>query len=265
MIFIFKISRFCLQMKPGGLVRVHTSALQVASQYKSLIISEETTSDELLGLLLSCYNSCEPIEQFSLYEVCPGQEYQRKLHPDDLPLRSQSIRQQRGEVSHFLVRRNPNYPRRRQILPPINEMLAASNNCIELVTNYEHFNDKNNKKPITDACQKCRNNFKTCDFCNKPLTSKETLSYNPVYSMREIRSVCNAFSAFGIDKKIIEAENDSRSRSSLTLYSKRYSYCNPNSNISINKTTIPLEVVEKKCEDALSENALKGLRNFQYI
>lgn len=61
--------RFCLQMKPGGLVRVHTSALQPTSLYKSLVIAEETTSDELLGLLLSTYNSIEPIEQFSLYEV----------------------------------------------------------------------------------------------------------------------------------------------------------------------------------------------------
>lgn len=63
-------SRFCLQMKPGGLVRVHTSALQPTSLYKSLVISEETTSDELLGLLLSCYGSSDPVEQFSLYEVC---------------------------------------------------------------------------------------------------------------------------------------------------------------------------------------------------
>ncbi|ETN68042.1 hypothetical protein AND_000121 [Anopheles darlingi] len=114
-------SRFCLQQKPGGLIRVHTSALQPNSQYKSLLISEETTSDELLSLLLSCYNSMEPVEQFSLYEVCPGQEYQRKLHPDDLPLKTQLQRQQKGEIMHFLVRRNPNYPRRRQLLATIAE------------------------------------------------------------------------------------------------------------------------------------------------
>ncbi|XP_053675964.1 uncharacterized protein LOC128726196 [Anopheles nili] len=114
-------SRFCLQQKPGGLIRVHTSALQPNSQYKSLLISEETTSDELLSLLLSCYNSIEPVEQFSLYEVCPGQEYQRKLHPDDLPLKTQLQRQQKGELMHFLVRRNPNYPRRRQLLATIAE------------------------------------------------------------------------------------------------------------------------------------------------
>ncbi|XP_005189305.1 uncharacterized protein LOC101887648 [Musca domestica] len=118
-------SRFCLQLKPGGLIRVHTSALLPSSQYKSLVISEETTSDELLQLLLSCYNSMEPVEQFSIYEVCPGQEYQRKLHPDDIPLRAQNERCKRGETCHFLVRRNPNYARRRQILNALDEVEKA--------------------------------------------------------------------------------------------------------------------------------------------
>jgi Ras association (RalGDS/AF-6) domain len=99
-------------MKSGGLIRVHTSALQQTSQYKSLLISEQTTSDELLGLLLSCYNSAEPVEEFSIYEVCPDQEYQRKLHPDDLPLRAQIQRNQKGENCHFLVRRIRNLSRR---------------------------------------------------------------------------------------------------------------------------------------------------------
>lgn len=71
-------SRFCLQLKPGGLIRVHTSALLPSSQYKSLVISEETTSDELLQLLLSCYNSMEPVEQFSIYEV--GSKRRPKLY-----------------------------------------------------------------------------------------------------------------------------------------------------------------------------------------
>lgn len=119
-------SRFCLQLKPGGLIRVHTSALQASSQYKSLVISEETNCDELLQLLLSCYGSMEPVENFSLYEVCPGQECQRKLHPDDLPLRAQAERMRRGESCHFLVRRTPNYARRRQLLANLNEAINQS-------------------------------------------------------------------------------------------------------------------------------------------
>lgn len=44
-----------------------------------------------------------------MLKVCPGQEYQRKLHPDDIPLRAQLERAKRGEVCHFMVRRNPHY------------------------------------------------------------------------------------------------------------------------------------------------------------
>ncbi|ALC38190.1 CG8965 [Drosophila busckii] len=123
-------SRFCLQLKPGGLIRVHTSALQPTSQYKSLVISEETNCDELLQLLLGCYNSLEPVEHFSLYEVCPGQECQRKLHADDFPLRAQAERLRRGENCHFLVRRTPNYARRRQLLANLNEAINQSTTSV---------------------------------------------------------------------------------------------------------------------------------------
>lgn len=64
------MTRFCLQIKPGGLIRVHTSILQPTSLYKSLFISEETTADELLALLLTSYDLHEPVEKYSLYEVC---------------------------------------------------------------------------------------------------------------------------------------------------------------------------------------------------
>ncbi|XP_060665326.1 uncharacterized protein LOC132797579 [Drosophila nasuta] len=119
-------SRFCLQIKPGGLIRVHTSALHPSSQYKSLVISKETNCDELLQLLLACYSSLEPVECFSLYEVCPGQEYQRKLHPDDLPLQAQAERLRRNESCHFLIRRTPNYSRRRQLLADLNQAISQS-------------------------------------------------------------------------------------------------------------------------------------------
>ncbi|XP_036321894.1 uncharacterized protein LOC118735946 [Rhagoletis pomonella] len=293
-------SRFCLQLKPGGLIRVHTSALQPSSQYKSLVISEETTSDELLQLLLSCYNSMEPVEQFSIYEVCPGQEYQRKLHPDDLPLRAQAERMRRGETCHFLVRRNPNYVRRRQLLATLNGL--SNNNA----NNKNNKNNNNNNKsydanstvssleddaslldisiesltddlhslmasdededgasstsgssdtssesgssgmrrtpsalsvvPATAArlrvgevCPKCRNSFKSCEFCNKnsammlqlqrsnstssssSCSTTKTLqmhlpSYSPVYNIREIRTASHSFSALGNDKKLLDIQ-----------------------------------------------------------
>ena len=68
--------------------------------------------DELLQILLNCYNSKERVEQFSLYEVNSTQEYQRKLHPDDFPLRVQQAWLPQHQL-HFLVRRNTDYRVRR--------------------------------------------------------------------------------------------------------------------------------------------------------
>jgi len=79
-----------LQSKKGGLVKVYDGELMpgvsvtiflcfelirinnfvyLQSKYKSLLISERTTVDELIKILLNCYNSKEQVEQFSLYEV----------------------------------------------------------------------------------------------------------------------------------------------------------------------------------------------------
>lgn len=101
-------SKFSLQTRRGGLVKVHDSALNANSQYKSLLISARTTVDELIALLLQCSNSKERVEQFSLYEVCPDKEQQRKLHPDDRPLQVQAVWLPQHK-SHFLIRRNHDY------------------------------------------------------------------------------------------------------------------------------------------------------------
>ncbi|KAJ4438183.1 hypothetical protein ANN_14122 [Periplaneta americana] len=106
-------SRFSLQMRHGGLVKIYDSVLMSGSQYKSLLISDRTTVDELIQILLSCYNSKERVEQFSLYEVCRSQEYQRKLHPDDCPLNVQHCWSSSNEF-HFLIRRNLDFRPRRK-------------------------------------------------------------------------------------------------------------------------------------------------------
>lgn len=88
-------SRFSIQMRRGGLVRVHDSVLMpnvidctccctlfkcgvltscffiltLQSQYKSLLVSERTTIDDLIELLLRCHSNNERIERFSVYEV----------------------------------------------------------------------------------------------------------------------------------------------------------------------------------------------------
>ncbi|XP_018561056.1 uncharacterized protein LOC108903382 [Anoplophora glabripennis] len=101
-------SKFSLQTRRGGLVKVHDSVLNSNSQYKSLLISARTTVDELIALLLNCYSSKERVEQFSLYEVNTDKEQQRKLHPDDRPLQVQQTWLPSHQC-HFLIRRNPDY------------------------------------------------------------------------------------------------------------------------------------------------------------
>ncbi|XP_001660412.2 uncharacterized protein LOC5572466 [Aedes aegypti] len=350
-------SRFCLQQKPGGLIRVHTSALQPNSQYKSLLISEETTSDELLSLLLSCYNSIEPVEQFSLYEVCPGQEYQRKLHPDDLPLKTQLQRQQKNEIMHFLVRRNPNYPRRRQMLAPISEAkhfiigpgslthhrlslhsttfplsavttptntlisdivdgvsslnnlkeaksLALRESCLSSSSSSSSCSSsssscsssssssssssrasEDNNNDERSCCLQCKSGGsgsvdQDCDQCQRrsvdvvdgpavkarnvdrcqqapPRPSKASLlpsslliapsvpSYNPVYNIREIRTVCNSFSSLGIDKKLVDIERIDNRTSSASMTG------------NVTRSTV--------VKEAVNTDPMKGVGNFIYI
>uniref|UniRef100_A0A8D8XG26 Ras-associating domain-containing protein n=2 Tax=Cacopsylla melanoneura TaxID=428564 RepID=A0A8D8XG26_9HEMI len=101
-------SKFCLQTRRGALVKIYDSAVMPESKYKSLLISDRTTVDDLIQILLNCYSSTERVEKFSLYEVCESQEYQRKLHHDDNVLHVQSCWPSMQEF-HFLIRRNPDY------------------------------------------------------------------------------------------------------------------------------------------------------------
>jgi len=79
--------KFTLQTKPGGLVRVYDSVLMHESQYKSLLISEETTVEEVVRILFHCYGLEQyNVAKFCLYEHCKTQNYERKLNCDDRPL-----------------------------------------------------------------------------------------------------------------------------------------------------------------------------------
>lgn len=106
------------------------------------------------------------------------------------------------------------------------------------------------------VCVKCKNSFKSCEFCN--LKSNNNLSgnldrikqptYNPVYNIREIRTVCHSFSSFGIDKKLMEVERKNN------LANKRNS-CISSFNRALNNGN----------NEPISQNAAKGYGNFVYI
>ncbi|XP_022253787.1 uncharacterized protein LOC106468895 isoform X1 [Limulus polyphemus] len=80
------LCRFILQMRRGGLVKIYDGCLMAESLYKSLLVSDRTTVEELIQLILHCYNSKERPNLFSLYEVCTSKHYERKLHPNDYPI-----------------------------------------------------------------------------------------------------------------------------------------------------------------------------------
>lgn len=283
-------SRFCLQLKPGGLIRVHTSALQPSSQYKSLVISEETTSDELLQLLLGCYSSPEPVESFSLYEVCPGQECQRKLHPDDLPLRTQAERMKRGEGCHFLVRRTPNYARRRQLLANLNEAIgqaaaeaAAAEDATSLLelslesdlslsedlhscssrSSSEDAEDEDecaSSSGSSDNSTECalRRDFYPTPAPPAPATPPVTVSparaYSPVYNIREIRTASHSFSSLGKDKKLLDIHMNARYAPG-GLYGRLMPVAEAEA----------LDLNGNPTAEAVNNNPAKGLGHFVYL
>lgn len=106
-------SKFSLQMKRGGLVKVYDSCLMAGSMYKSLLVSERTTAEELIQLLLHCYNSIESPAKFSLYELCFMRKYERKLNLNDQPLRIQQNWPLPGQYAFQLRRNFSNLPIKR--------------------------------------------------------------------------------------------------------------------------------------------------------
>lgn len=178
-------------------------------------------------------------------------------------MRAQQQRSQRGEQCHFIVRKNPNYLRRRQLLPPIIETKSLVGHQLASVTpdpvQYDRFSrsitkvasDENSNysrcaNEQSQVCNHCRNNLRSCEFCNKNITKKLSTrltrvpttdnlvntanddlftvsnkittmtTYNPVYNIREIRTVSNSFSSLGIDKKLADLERNSHKTISLS-------------------------------------------------
>ncbi|KAK7080408.1 hypothetical protein SK128_020469 [Halocaridina rubra] len=103
-------ARFSVGVRRGGLLRIHDSILMPGSQYKSLLVSYRTTAEELVQLLLYCYNRNESPRHYAVHEVnkCPYSD--RPLRHDEYPLLVQSEwpRPDRQNYS-FVLRRNVNY------------------------------------------------------------------------------------------------------------------------------------------------------------
>ena len=107
--------KFTLQMKKGGLVRVYDSVLMTESQYKSLLISDETTVEDVVRILFHCYGMEHlTVSKFCLYEHCKTQNYERKLNNEDRPLAVQDSWLD-PEQFRLVLRRAPSEVRRGSI------------------------------------------------------------------------------------------------------------------------------------------------------
>lgn len=170
-------------------------------------------------------------------KVCSSQEYQRKLHPDDLPLRVQQQRTQNVEQFHYIVRKNPHF--RRQLLPPIVENKSIMPPKIE------------NTTPNKCRCKSYARLFRipTTDNLNGFHTLTTTTTYVPVYNNREIHAVCNSFSSFDIDKKLWNIDSSPNSTSL-------------NIGHSVNTVT---NSAMKIVREAVKNNPAKGYGNFVYV
>ena len=103
-------ARFSIGVRRGGLLRVHDSILMPGSQYKSLLVSYRTTSEELVQLLLNCYNNKECPKHYTIHEVCKEPYRDRELMQDEHPLMVQSEWPRANRVNFALVlRRNVLY------------------------------------------------------------------------------------------------------------------------------------------------------------
>ena len=100
--------KFTLQMRKGaGLVRVYDSVLMAESKYKALLVSENTTVEEVVRMLFHCYGlDVERARDFCLFEQCQSQCYERRLNEKDRPAQVQSLWPTAGQFM-FVLKRTP--------------------------------------------------------------------------------------------------------------------------------------------------------------
>ena len=97
--------KFILQAKQGGLVRVYDHLVRPESVYKCLIISEETTVGDTIGILRSCYREEEGsgVGELQLWAGSEDGQTERELGVGERPLVLLEAELQ-GEPRFFLRR-----------------------------------------------------------------------------------------------------------------------------------------------------------------
>lgn len=178
-----------------------------------------------------------------------------------MPLRTKQQRTQRGEQFHFIVRKNPHYPRRRQLLPPSVENKSTkaddenSNNLRYTNTAVCHKNcyTRLTRVPTTDNLHECHSH----DDDTMQRTSNIINKYKPVYNIREISAVCNSFSSLGLGWNVDRNHKTSPTVALHTVSNRHSMDSVTNSNLNI--------VREAVIKEAVINNPSKGYGSYVYI
>lgn len=217
-------------------------------------------------------------------------------------MRAQQQRIQRGEQCHFLVRKNPHYPRRRQLLPELSDITEHHHHvrschlvdCQQCTDNFirqqqcsdnsesgtdlidslavNHHNDLKETTSTTttstaqQTCKMCQNSFRSCEFCNKnvikKLSTRQVVSrlpvttYNPVYNIREIRSVCQSFTPISVDRKLLDLESSNKT---IPVFNSNNNNNNSSSNLNSNSSNPSI------VQEAVNNIPAKGFGSYVYI
>lgn len=262
----------------------------------------------------------------------------------------------RGETCHFLVRRNPIYARRRQLIASLN--IANKNSSFDANSTLSSISDEDanslldlsmdsmsedlqslllhsgdeddcssstgstgssdtsssegstNSKRLAlcktnnstaaltlsprslEVCSKCRNSFKSCEFCQKtvstiPLQRHNSTasqrsssfgpvpSYSPVYNIREIRTATHSFSSLGKDKKLLDIHLNGRFDPASCRMRPQSVYCMRPAIMSGTAKIKPTSTVAlttdvngnnaNSLSEAVNNNPSKGLGHFVYL
>jgi hypothetical protein len=97
--------QFRLQAKEGSIVKIYDSEIRPDSVYKSIILSEDSTVADTIGILQNCYHKESEVD-FALYEFCKETLTSRLLEAEEKPL---ELMQRWGSASNkvFQLRQRP--------------------------------------------------------------------------------------------------------------------------------------------------------------
>lgn len=179
-------------------------------------------------------------------------------------MRTQQQRTQRGEQFHFIVRKNPHYPRRRQLLPQNVENTSTK-------TDDENSNNRRNTSSTAVCHKNCVRELSYARLSRIPTTDNlnechshddDTLQratsniiinkYKPVYNIREISAVCNSFSSLGFGWNVDRNHRTSTSIPSHTVSNRLSMDSITSSNLNI-------------VREAVINNPAKGYGSYVYI